>query len=77
VIKCGCGKPVEPGQHECFRCRVATVGFAFRGGAQVGRDNFHRTRTDYLREVMRVDNEKELARNPNVSRYDPSVGGDE
>jgi hypothetical protein len=77
VNQCACGKPIEPGRDECFRCRVSTVGYTWRGGAREGHGSFHRTRTDYLRAVMRVDSEKELAKNPNVSRYDPSVGGDE
>jgi len=76
VTKCACGKTVEPGRLECFRCRVSSVGFTWRGGALEGRRGFnHMTRGEFLKEHLGVDSEKELARNPNISRYDPSVGG--
>lgn len=74
MIRCGCGKPVESGRAECFRCRVSTVGFTFNGGALQGRAGFKAmTRTDFLREHLRVDSEKELAKRPGVERYDPDA----
>jgi hypothetical protein len=37
-----CGrKVVEPDREECFRCRVLTVGFSFRGGGGYTRQSFH------------------------------------
>jgi hypothetical protein len=45
-------KMSEDGQEECFRCRVASVGFVFRGGGHLyGRDNFTaRTNAEYVAE---------------------------
>jgi hypothetical protein len=40
-MSCECGRPVEAGRDECFRCRVATVGFSFRGGGTYGRASFN------------------------------------
>lgn len=70
---CRCGKPVEPGRDECFRCRVSTVGFAFQGGALNGHSGFHRTKGEWLREHLGTDNERELARRTDIER----VTGDE
>lgn len=36
-----CLKDAEPGSDECFRCRVQTVGFQFRGGGGYTRQMFH------------------------------------
>ena len=41
MIFCSCGKEAEAGRYECFRCRVATVGFSFRGGGGYTRQSFH------------------------------------
>jgi hypothetical protein len=45
-------KMSEDGKDECFRCRVASVGFGFRGGGFLyGRKNFaERTNAEYLAE---------------------------
>jgi hypothetical protein len=53
VICQECGtKEVEEGSTTCFRCRVATVGFGFRGGGHLyGRDNFAaRTNAEFVAE---------------------------
>lgn len=70
-MNCACGKPVEPGRDECFRCRVSGVGFAFRGGALVGQGGWHMTKGEWLREHVGTDNERELARKPNIERAEP------
>lgn len=70
-MNCACGKPVEPGRDECFRCRVSGVGFAFRGGALVGQGGWHMTKGEWLREHVGTDNERELARRPNIERAEP------
>lgn len=72
MIPCACGKTAEAGRDQCFRCRVSSIGFTFNGGALQGRAGFKAmTRGDFLREHLRVDSEKELARRPNVERaYD-------
>jgi hypothetical protein len=50
-VDCG-SKEAEPGSDTCFRCRVATVGFGWRGGGfGYGRSNFAaRTNTEFLNE---------------------------
>ncbi len=68
MTACPCGKPSEPGRDECFLCRVRGVGFAFRGGALQGHSGWHMTKNEYLKEHLRVDSEKELAKRPNVER---------
>jgi len=52
-VRCSsCEKDAEPGREECFRCRVATVGFGFRGGGFLyGRENFAaRTNSEFVAE---------------------------
>jgi hypothetical protein len=51
-VTCTCGKDAEPGKEECFRCRVLSVGFGFRGGGFLyGRKNFaERTNAEWLNE---------------------------
>ena len=56
---CRCGKFVEADRDECFRCRVATVGFAMAGPAQ--RHNFHQTKNEWMQENLGTTNERELA----------------
>lgn len=71
MICADCGaKPAQEGHSTCFRCRVLGVGFSFRGGAVVGRNGFHTTKQDWLREHLSVDSEKQLLKDkPNVERY--------
>lgn len=47
-----CGaKEAEVGRTECFRCRVATVGFSFVGGGGYGRATFtERTNAEFIAE---------------------------
>ena len=64
-----CGKPVESGRAECFHCRVSSVGFTFNGGALQGRAGFKAmTKGEFLKEHLRVDSEKELAKRTDVER---------
>jgi len=68
-MTCACGKPAEAGRSECFLCRVSSVGFTWRGGALQGRAGFKAmTRSEYLKEHLRVDSEKELAKRTDVER---------
>lgn len=55
----GCGKFVEPGRTECFRHRVATVGFSLRGPAVQG--DFHTTVNDWKLENLGTTSDRELA----------------
>jgi hypothetical protein len=69
VICDTCGlKPAEPGRDECFRCRVISVGFGWRGGGyNFGRHNFHdRTNAEFVNEHV-----GEVRGNPNIERADP------
>ena len=69
IKACACGKRVtEPGREECFHCRVSTIGFAFRGGAVVGRDGFHMTKQDFLREHTGSETEKQLAKRQDIEK---------
>jgi hypothetical protein len=61
-----CTKPVDR-DGVCFLHRVKGVGFAFRGGALVGRSGWNTTKTEFLREHV-GGTEKELAKNPNVEK---------
>lgn len=61
-------KDSEPGKELCFRCRVAGVGFSFRGGAVIGRGGWNTTRSEWLSEHVGASSEKELAKNPNIER---------
>ena len=62
-------KPAEDGRDVCFRCRVSTVRFGWRGGGFVyGRSNFaSRTNTEFLNEHV-----GEIRDNP---RYEPQQQG--
>ena len=52
-MNCRCGKEREPGSDTCFRCRVASVGFAFVGGGGYGRSAFSsRTNAEFLNETV-------------------------
>lgn len=67
--RCACGKTAEVGRDECFHCRVSSVGFTFNGGALQGRAGFKAmTKHEFLKEHLRVDSEKELARRGDVER---------
>lgn len=68
---CECGKEIAADQGECYRCRVASVGWALKGGALVGSDAWNMTKTDYLREHMGVDSEKQLLKTrPDIAKAD-------
>lgn len=77
-MQCACGKTAETGRDECFRCRVSSVGFTWRGGAFEGRNGFnHMTKTEFLKRHLHADSEKELAKRPGVERYyEPTPPGD-
>lgn len=67
----GCGNVAEVGKTECFRHRVASVGFSWRGGAVVGRDGWNMTKGDFLREHVGVDTEKEIVKTrPDLGKAD-------
>lgn len=59
---CSCGKDAEPGREECFRCRVLSVGYVWRGGGhQYGRQNFsERTNAEYVNEHVGFDTKERL-----------------
>ena len=50
-MTCECGRPAERDRTECFRCRVASVGFSFRGGGGYTRSSFH----DYTNAERRAE----------------------
>ena len=58
-----CGlKEAEDGRSLCFRCRVAGVGFNFRGSVQPGRPGWNRTANEYRLENFGTSDERELAK---------------
>ena len=57
----GCDK-LEDRDGLCFRHRVAGVGFAFKGSAQVGRQGWNRTATDFKLENFGTADDRELAK---------------
>jgi hypothetical protein len=61
-------KEAEAGTETCFRCRVASVGFGWRGGGfNFGRHNFSaRTNAEFVNEHV-----GDVRDNPNIERADP------
>ena len=54
-------KPAEYGRDECFRCRVSSVGFSFRGGGGYTREAFReRTNTEFLNEHVGFDHREQI-----------------
>lgn len=72
VIKpCACGKRLtEAGRETCFHCRVSSIGFRFRGGAIHGRDAFHYTQREFLKEHTGMEFGKELAKRTDIAKAD-------
>lgn len=69
-MSCQCGRDAEPGKEECFRCRVSSVGFAFRGGGGYTRDSFRNsTNTEFLNEHVGFDHPEKI-RSDQVMRVD-------
>jgi len=56
------------GRTLCFRCHVKGVGFGFRGGAVLGRGGWNTTRSEWLKENLNADSEKQLAKRQDVER---------
>jgi hypothetical protein len=69
VICSDCGvKPAEEGRTTCFRCRVATVGYGWRGGAVVGRNGWNITKSEWLSQNIGSESEKQLAKRTDIER---------
>lgn len=60
AMTCECGKPAEPGRTECFRCRVSSVGFTFRGGALPGKSGWNRSVREWKNEHLGSDDDRVL-----------------
>lgn len=56
------------GKTLCFRCHVRSVSLNLRGGAVVGNKGWNISKTDWLREHMGTDSEKQLAKRQDVER---------
>jgi hypothetical protein len=61
-MQCDCGKEAEPGRDTCFRCRVAGVGFTFKGSAMIGRKGWNRTANEWKQEHLGTTDDRELAK---------------
>ena len=52
-VRCRCGKMSEEDRSECYRCRISTVGFSFRGGGGYTKQSFHDyTNTERRTEIL-------------------------
>ena len=56
----GCRNSAEDGKDECFRHRVASVGFGLRAPAVQG--DFHRTPREWKEEHFGTSDDRELAK---------------
>mgnify|MGYP000518707874 CR=1 FL=1 len=59
-MTCACGKPAEAGRTQCFRCRVSSVGFGFRGSAREGKSNWNQTAREWKQENFGTADDKVL-----------------
>lgn len=57
-----CPNAAEEGTDECYRHRLLSVGFNWRGGALIGKRGFHTTRNEYMTEHMGTTDDRELGR---------------
>ena len=57
-----CGNFAESGKDECFKHRVASVGFTLKGSAMNGSSNWNRTASEWKREHLGTDDDRELAK---------------
>lgn len=70
LCPCGRGNLVEAGKTECFRCRVSSIGWGFRGGALTDSKGFHRTQREFLMEHTGMEFEKQLAKRTDIAKAD-------
>lgn len=56
------------GRDLCFRCHVRSVSLNLRGGAIVGNKGWNTTKSEWLRENMGADSEKQLAKRKDIER---------
>lgn len=56
------------GRDLCFRCHVKGVSLSLRGGAIVGNKGWNMTKTDWLRENMGVESEKQLTKRQDIEK---------
>ena len=77
-MMCDCGKPAEDGRTTCFRCRVSSVGFGFKGSAREGRSNWNKTAREWKEENFGTADDRELAKRGIVreSNYETTLKDD-
>jgi hypothetical protein len=63
----GCDKPIDR-DGVCFLHRVKGVGFSFRGGAVIGRNGWNMTKSEFLRENLGAESEKQLAKRADIEK---------
>ena len=49
-------------RQECFRCHVRGVSFGFKGSVMPGRQGWNRTASEWKREHLGTDDDRELAK---------------
>jgi len=57
---CACGKEIAATESECYRCRVASVGFGLKAPAVDGQ--WHRTKREWMLENLGTVDDRELAK---------------
>jgi hypothetical protein len=58
-----CGNVAETGSDECYRHRLLSVGFSWRGGGGTYRKAFHeRTNAEWMRENLGSADDRDLAK---------------
>lgn len=63
-------KQAEDGRDECFRCRVLSVGFTYKGGAVQGKSGWGTSRQEWMAEHI-----GEIKGNPNIEPVQDHVRG--
>ena len=57
-----CGAFHDRDADHCFRCHVRGIRFSFKGSAQVGRQGWNKTATDFKLENFGTADDRELAK---------------
>lgn len=58
----GCSNQAEDDKTECFRHRVLSVGYNWRGGAHLGKSSWNQTQTDFMIENFGTTDDRELGK---------------
>lgn len=65
MSECGheaCTNAAEDDKDECFRHRVLSVGYNWKGGARLGKTSWNVSRRDYMSEHLGTTDDRELGK---------------